>query len=90
MSTNAHTTVELGDLVAGAFDWAAQCNSDPRNLSFLAARAVEYILRHAGKESASSHVSGLLQLGDFRPLLAFGAAGGQFGPSTSNEVDVGR
>ena len=90
MSTNAHTTVQLGDLVAGAFDWAAQCNPDPRNVSFLAASAVEHILRRAGKESASSHVSWLEALGDFRPLLAFGAAGGQPAPSTSSEVDVDR
>ncbi len=90
MSTNAHTTVQLGDLVAGAFDRAAQCHSDSRSVSFLVARAMEHILWRAGKESASSHVSGLLPLGDFRPLLALRAAGGQSGPSTSNEVDVGR
>ena len=90
MSTNARTAVQLSDLVAGAFDRAAQCHSDSRSVFYLAARAKEYILWCAGKESASSHVSRLLPLGDFRPLLALQAAGGQSGSSTSNEVDVSR
>ena len=41
MSTNAHTTVQFGDLVAGAFDWDGQCSSDPRNVPLLAAKGGE-------------------------------------------------
>ena len=41
MSSNAYTTVRLGELVAGAFDWAEQRSSDPRNVPLLGAKGGE-------------------------------------------------
>jgi len=47
MSTNAHETAQLGELVVAAFDEAAQYTSDPREVSHLATRAVMRLLRQA-------------------------------------------
>ena len=54
MRTNAHETAQLGELVVAAFDAAAQYNSDPREVSRLATRAVMHLLRHVWKRSPSS------------------------------------
>lgn len=43
-----HTlTASLGDLVATAFDEASQTSSDPREVSALAHRTIEQLLRRA-------------------------------------------
>jgi hypothetical protein len=70
MSTKAHTTVRLGDLVVVAFDWAAQCSSDPRETPILATKAVAFLLRHSRKISLASPAPLLLPPGDVRALLA--------------------
>ena len=44
---NIRKTVQLGELVEVAFDWAAQCSSDPREIPLMATKAVEYLLRRA-------------------------------------------
>jgi hypothetical protein len=62
MSTKAHTTVRLGDLVVVAFDWAAQCSSDPRETPILAT--------NSRKISLASPAPLLLPPGDVRALLA--------------------
>jgi hypothetical protein len=53
--TNFHTTVQLGELVVAAFDWAAQCSSDPREVPLLATKAVGYLLRRARKTLPPRH-----------------------------------
>ncbi len=74
MSTNPRTTVQLGDLVVVAFDWAAQISSDPRDVPLLAAKAVEHLLRRARKEPVSRQF--LPSVGS-RELLAFEGVGRQ-------------
>jgi hypothetical protein len=49
MRTNVRKTVQLGELVVAAFDWAARCGSDPREVPLLATKAVEYLLRRSQK-----------------------------------------
>jgi len=90
MSANAHTTVRLGDLVAGAFDWAVQRSSDPRDIPLLAAKAVDCLLRRARKTRPARRASGLLPLGDFGPLLAFGVPGRHPDTATSKGGEAGR
>ena len=79
MSTDPHPTVQLGDLVAVAFDWAAQSSSDPRNVPLLATKAVEHLLRRARKTSASRQATGLSFTRDLGGLLELAAAAGQPG-----------
>ena len=79
MSTKAHTTVKLGDLVVMTFDWAAQCSADPREIPFLGTKAVTYLLQHSRKTSPSRPAPVLLPLGDFPELLALEAAGRRCG-----------
>ena len=81
MSTKAHTTVRLGDLVVVAFDWAAQCSSDPREIPILATKAVAYLVRHSRKISLASSAPLLLPPGDVRQLLALESTDGR--PSVS-------
>jgi hypothetical protein len=81
MSTKAHTTVKIGDLVVVAFDWAAQCSSDPRETPILATKAVAFLLRHSRKISLASPAPLLLPPGDVRQLLALESTGGR--PSVS-------
>ena len=83
MSTKARTTVRLGDLVVVAFDWAAQCSSDPRDVPLLATKAVEQLLRRVRKASAPRQAAGFAFSGDFGDLLGPEAAGGQPGGLTS-------
>lgn len=47
--TNKHNTVQLGELVAAAFDNVAQYSTDPREVSRLGTELVVHILRHAGE-----------------------------------------
>jgi len=47
MKTKVHETAELGDLVVTAFDSAAQCSTDPAEVSRLARQMVMHLLRHA-------------------------------------------
>jgi hypothetical protein len=61
--TSIHRTVQLGELVAAAFDWAAQYSSDPRMASLLATRAEKDVLRRSRKGSPSRQVAGLLPVG---------------------------
>jgi hypothetical protein len=53
MRTIAHKSVELGELVAAAFDTAAELRTEPRELSRLAASVVMSILRRKGTKSGS-------------------------------------
>jgi hypothetical protein len=45
MQTNDHKTVQLGELVAAVFDEAAHYGTDPEQVSRLATRAVQHMLR---------------------------------------------
>jgi co-chaperonin GroES (HSP10) len=47
VTTNIRKTALLGELVAAAFDGAARCCSDPREVSHLASAVVLRILRRA-------------------------------------------
>jgi len=47
MKTEVHQTAEFGDLVVTAFDSAAQCSTDPAEVSRLARQMVMHVLRHA-------------------------------------------
>jgi len=49
MTNHTHETVQVGDLVAAAFDGAATHSSDPHEVSWLATRAVRLLLRGASK-----------------------------------------
>jgi hypothetical protein len=53
MSKSARKTMQLGELIAAAFDTAAQHSLDPRRVSHLAAIAVTKALRGA-RESRPS------------------------------------
>jgi hypothetical protein len=47
MTTQANKTAQVGDLIAAAFDHAAQYSSDPDEVSLLATTAVmRILLRH--------------------------------------------
>ncbi|MDD5224147.1 MAG: hypothetical protein PHE84_09165 [bacterium] len=52
MRTDRHSTVSLGDLVVAVYDEAARYSVDPREVSWLAAQAIDEIMRHAGRASA--------------------------------------
>jgi hypothetical protein len=54
MSTQVHTIVPFGELVAAAFDEAARYSKDPRQVSRLARRAVRHLLWRGRKTSASA------------------------------------
>jgi len=47
MKTEVHQIAEFGDLVVTAFDSAAQCSTDPAEVSRLARQMVMHVLRHA-------------------------------------------
>ena len=49
MKTNLRPTLQLGELVVVAFDWAARFSADPREVSRLATGAVRDLLRYAGR-----------------------------------------
>ena len=53
MKTKVHQTAEFGDLVVTAFDSAAQCSTDPAEVSRLARQIVMHVLRHARSTFAS-------------------------------------
>ena len=55
MRTHVFMTVQLGDLVAAAFDEAALFSSDPREVSRLATKAVRGILERMGRTSLNRH-----------------------------------
>jgi hypothetical protein len=75
MSTNVRKTVQLGDVVVTAFDWAAQYSSDPRELPLLATKAVECLLQRALKTAPTNLVASLSALGNIEELPALDAAG---------------
>jgi len=52
VTTKVHQTAEFGDLVVTAFDSAAQCSSDPAEVSLLARQMVMHVLRHARRTFA--------------------------------------
>ena len=56
MRTNVHKTAPFGDLVAAAFDKAAQYSTDPREVSRLATGAVICMLPR-GKGGVSHNCS---------------------------------
>ena len=45
MRINKHKTVQLGELVVATFDKAAQCSTNPREVSRLAVSALRRMLR---------------------------------------------
>ncbi|MGZ6124868.1 MAG: hypothetical protein ACXWLR_07900 [Myxococcales bacterium] len=47
MKRRARQTAQLGDLVVTAFDSAAECSTDPAEVSRLARQMVMHLLRHA-------------------------------------------
>jgi hypothetical protein len=47
METRVRRTAEFGDLVVTAFESAAQCSTDPAEVSRLARQMVMHMLRHA-------------------------------------------
>jgi hypothetical protein len=47
MKTHGTLTASIGDLITTAFDEAAAATSDPRELTALATRTVEQLLRRA-------------------------------------------
>ena len=47
MEAKVRQTGEFGDLVVTAFDSAAQCSTDPAEVSRLARQMVMHVLRHA-------------------------------------------
>ncbi len=51
MRTNVHQSTQLGDLVVAAFDKAARCSTDPREVSRLATQAVMHMQRRARRAS---------------------------------------
>jgi hypothetical protein len=53
MKMKARQTAEFGDLVVTAFDSAAQCSTDPAEVSRLARQMVMHVLRHARSIFAS-------------------------------------
>lgn len=81
MSTNAHETAQLGELVVAAFDEAAQYTSDPREVSRLATRAVMHLLRHVWKRPPSC------QLQQHTPARAPSKLKALPRPCSSSEVD---
>ena len=83
MSAKTHTTVRLGNLVTVAFDWAAQCSSDPREIPILAIKAVTYLLRQTRKTSPSRPPLLPQPSGDSRELLVLETAGLPFGVSAA-------
>jgi hypothetical protein len=52
MRKPARTTASLGDLVVAAFDTAARLSSDPREVSRLATRIVQQMVRRGGRVGA--------------------------------------
>ena len=58
MRTMDHTTVQIGQLIAAAFDEAAKYTTDPREVSRLATRAVTRMLRRARRALISPHTAG--------------------------------
>jgi hypothetical protein len=57
MTTQANKTAQVGDLIAAAFDHAAQYSNDPDEVSLLATTAVMRILqrqRRPGRGSAAT------------------------------------
>lgn len=49
MANHTRETVQVGDLVAAAFDGAATHSSDPQEVSWLATRTVRLLLRGASR-----------------------------------------
>lgn len=47
MKSHGHLTASIGDLVASAFDEAALTSNDPREVTALATRTIEHLLRRA-------------------------------------------
>ncbi len=54
MKTNLRRTAELGEVVAAAFDNAADYSANPRRVSRLVTRAVAVMLRNQQIRTASS------------------------------------
>ena len=53
MKAKVRQTGQFGDLVVTAFDSAAQCSTDPAEVSRLARQMVMHVLRHARSIFAS-------------------------------------
>jgi len=53
MEAKVRQTGKFGDLVVAAFDSAAQCSTDPAEVSRLATQMVMHVLRHARSTFAS-------------------------------------
>ena len=53
MRAKVRRTTKFGDLVLTAFDSAAQCSTDPAEVSRLARQMVMHLLRHARTTFAS-------------------------------------
>ena len=52
MKVRVHRMVQFGELVAAAFDEAAMCSTDPREVSRLATMTVMHMLRRARSRNA--------------------------------------
>jgi hypothetical protein len=52
MTTQAHKTTDLGDLIAATFEEAALYSADPQEVSNLATQAVAHMLLRARRTSA--------------------------------------
>ena len=55
MRTHVYRTVQLGDLVAAAFDEAALFSSDPKEVAHLATQSVVRMLRRSRNASFLRH-----------------------------------
>lgn len=56
MELNMHKTVQIGELIAAAFDEADRYSSDPREVSRLATRAVMHMLRSSLNKPLTHHL----------------------------------
>lgn len=52
MRTQVRKTIPLGEIIAAAFDEAAHHSNNPEEISHLATRAVNNMLRHARRGSS--------------------------------------
>ena len=90
MRTNAPKTFLLGDVVAAAFDIAAQYNSDPRAVSILATRTVMRVLRRDHTRPPPGQGAQFLPGASSHNLLALDDVGGKPRPLTIARRGAGR
>jgi hypothetical protein len=67
MKAQFHQTMQLGELIAAAFDEAAFYSRDPLKVSQLAAGAVMHVLQRARRQS-------ILRSAEWRQLLEWSAS----------------